>query len=101
MPRLDDPSSGTFERCSADTFKIRGPCGYGVCYLYLRRDGYDGWVPDSVSIYEINYGRSITFYYRQALPNGVWYGFNNCGRIVAGVAPNATESAGDRLASES
>ncbi|CAD5172093.1 unnamed protein product [Musa acuminata subsp. malaccensis] len=35
-PRLDDPSSGAFERCSTDTFKIQGPCGYGICYLYLR-----------------------------------------------------------------
>uniref|UniRef100_A0A804J915 Uncharacterized protein n=2 Tax=Musa acuminata TaxID=4641 RepID=A0A804J915_MUSAM len=32
-PRLDDPSSGAFERCSTDTFKIQGPCGYGICYL--------------------------------------------------------------------
>nr|CAD1842941.1 unnamed protein product [Ananas comosus var. bracteatus] len=40
VPRLDDPSSGTFERCSTDTFKIKGPCGYGVCYLYLRRNGW-------------------------------------------------------------
>ncbi|KAK8324461.1 hypothetical protein V6Z11_A12G303200 [Gossypium hirsutum] len=25
-PRLDDPTSRAFERCSSDTFEIKGPC---------------------------------------------------------------------------
>ncbi|KAE8656949.1 Detected protein of confused Function [Hibiscus syriacus] len=29
-PRLDDPQSRTFERCSTDTFQINGPCTYQV-----------------------------------------------------------------------
>ncbi|KAG6510703.1 embryo-specific protein ATS3A-like [Zingiber officinale] len=77
-PRLDDPSSGAFERCSTDTFKIDGPCGYGVCYLYLRRDGWDGWTPEWVKIYEPSARRALTFYYGSPLPNGIWYGFNYC-----------------------
>jgi hypothetical protein len=76
-PRLDDPSSYTFERCSTDTFTLQGPCGYGVCYLYLYRSGYDGWIPSSVKIYEPS-GRAITFYYGSPIPNGVWYGFDQC-----------------------
>ncbi|KAJ3694213.1 hypothetical protein LUZ60_009693 [Juncus effusus] len=77
VPRLDDPSIYTFERCSTDTFQRNGPCGYGVCYLYLYRYGYDGWTPDSVKIYEPS-GHTITFYYGTPLPNGVWYGFDQC-----------------------
>ncbi|CAL9117779.1 Embryo-specific protein 3, (ATS3) [Musa troglodytarum] len=77
-PRLDDPSSAVFERCSTDTFKIQGPCGYGICYLYLRRDGYDGWTPEWVKVYEPRATRPITFDYGAPLPNGIWYGFNQC-----------------------
>ncbi|KAF2318047.1 hypothetical protein GH714_041378 [Hevea brasiliensis] len=51
VKRLDDPSSGTFERCSTDTFQINGPCAYDICYLYLLRSGSDGWKPESVKIY--------------------------------------------------
>ncbi|OAY72335.1 hypothetical protein ACMD2_15879 [Ananas comosus] len=82
VPRLDDPSSGTFERCSTDTFKIKGPCGYGVCYLYLRRNGWDGWIPEWVQVYDPYYSRTVTFYYSTSLPNGVWYGFNQCPRAT-------------------
>lgn len=89
VPRLDDPSSRAFERCSTDTYKLQGPCGYGICYLYLRREGRDGWVPESVTINEVDYRRSINFYYNTALPNAVWYGFNHCPRIA-----KATEATG-------
>ncbi|KAJ6837074.1 embryo-specific protein ATS3B-like [Iris pallida] len=92
VPRLDDPSSKTFERCSTDTFNIQGPCGYGICYLYLYRNGWDGWIPDSVKVYEVSYRRAITFYYGTPLPNAIWYGFNQCSRISVPSA-NATELA--------
>ncbi|KAL4204398.1 hypothetical protein AMTRI_Chr01g109660 [Amborella trichopoda] len=42
IPRVDDLSSGTFEKCSIETFKLRGPCSYRICYLYLNRYGHDG-----------------------------------------------------------
>ncbi|XP_010250103.1 PREDICTED: uncharacterized protein LOC104592430 [Nelumbo nucifera] len=76
-PRLDDPSTGTFERCSTDTYKISGPCTYQICYVYLLRTGYDGWKPESVKI-SSPYVNTITFYYNTFLPNGVWFGFNLC-----------------------
>ncbi|CAL9179114.1 embryo-specific protein ATS3A-like [Musa acuminata AAA Group] len=84
-PRLDDPSSGAFERCSTDTFKIQGPCGYGICYLYLRRDGWDGWTPEWVQVYEPHVSRAISFYYGTPLPNGIWYGFNHCPRSSSSI----------------
>ncbi|KAF3947226.1 hypothetical protein CMV_026609, partial [Castanea mollissima] len=40
-PRIDDPSTRAFERCSSDTFQINGPCAYQICYLYLYRTGPD------------------------------------------------------------
>ncbi|XP_052181597.1 embryo-specific protein ATS3B-like isoform X2 [Diospyros lotus] len=84
-PGLDDPASGTFERCSVDTYEISGSCLYQVCYLYLYRSGYDGWRPESVQVCSYNTGCD-TFYYNTLIPNNVWYGFNYCGRSAAAAA---------------
>ncbi|MBA0565294.1 hypothetical protein Golob_010180 [Gossypium lobatum] len=78
-PRLDDPYSRTFESCSTDTFQIKGPCTYQICYLYLYRSGYDGWKPESVTVYGY-YTKAATFNYNVFIPNGVWYGFDFCSR---------------------
>ncbi|CAM8889400.1 unnamed protein product [Rhodiola kirilowii] len=76
-PRLDDPSTGTFERCSSDTFQVTGPCTYQICYAYFYRSGYDGWKPESVTIHGYN-TRAVTFYIRQFIPGDIWYGVNLC-----------------------
>ncbi|GLT49282.1 hypothetical protein SLA2020_228490 [Shorea laevis] len=76
-PRLDDPSTRTFEQCSSDTFEIYGPCAYQICYVYFYRSGPDGWKPEGVKIY--GYGsRAVTFYYNTFVPSDIWYGFNLC-----------------------
>ncbi|RAL41349.1 unnamed protein product [Cuscuta campestris] len=82
-PRLDDPYSRTFERCSTDTFEIHGPCTYQICYLYLYRSGYDGWIPLDVTVRGY-YTYPVTFYYNVPIPGDVWYGFNKCSRAVRG-----------------
>ncbi|XP_050387892.1 embryo-specific protein ATS3B [Argentina anserina] len=76
-PRLDDPSSKTFESCSTDTFEIYGPCAYQICYVYLYRTGPDGWKPESVKISSHN-SRAVSFYYNTFIPSDIWYGFNLC-----------------------
>ncbi|KAK3016699.1 hypothetical protein RJ639_007104 [Escallonia herrerae] len=75
-PRLDNPYTRTFERCLVDTFQVHGPCTYQVCYLYLYRRGYDGWIPESVEVYEYN-TRPATFYFNTRIPRDTWYGFNS------------------------
>ncbi|KAF8026739.1 hypothetical protein BT93_F3269 [Corymbia citriodora subsp. variegata] len=88
-PRLDNPSSRAFERCSTDTFQINGPCAYQICYLYLFRNGRDGWRPKWVMVQahaSSYYAQSqpVTFYYGTFIPMGVWFGFNHCaGHYVA------------------
>ncbi|KAH9800223.1 Embryo-specific protein ATS3A [Citrus sinensis] len=79
IKRLDDPYSRTFESCSTDTFQISGPCTYDICYQYLLRSGSDGWKPESVKIYGQNI-RTVTFFYNTFIPDGVWFGFNQCRR---------------------
>ncbi|KAL8472690.1 hypothetical protein ACS0TY_029780 [Phlomoides rotata] len=76
-PRLDDPRSRTFERCSTDTFQLYGPCTYQICYLYLYRSGYDGWLPYDVTVQGYN-ANPVTFYYNVAMPRDIWYGFDYC-----------------------
>ncbi|CAA7395016.1 unnamed protein product [Spirodela intermedia] len=91
-PRLDDPASRAFERCSTDTFRISGPCGGRTCYLYLFRSGRDGWTPDSVKVYyRPGDSRSVvTFFYNVPIPSGVWYGFDLChGSSVPSLLPLA------------
>ncbi|KAK4481886.1 hypothetical protein RD792_012797 [Penstemon davidsonii] len=81
-PRLDDPRSRTFERCSTDTFQINGPCTYQICYLYLYRSGYDGWMPYDVTVSGYN-TQPVSFYYNVFIPGDIWYGFNNCYRATS------------------
>uniref|UniRef100_M4EKF7 Uncharacterized protein n=1 Tax=Brassica campestris TaxID=3711 RepID=M4EKF7_BRACM len=76
-PRLDDPSTKTFEQCSSDTFEINGPCTYQICYVYLYRSGPDGWIPESVKI-NAHGSKAVTFPYNTLVPESIWYGFNYC-----------------------
>ncbi|KAK7261925.1 hypothetical protein RIF29_28249 [Crotalaria pallida] len=71
---LDDPASrtSTFDRCSADTFPITGPCINQVCSLYLYRDGHDGWVPESVTLSGDN-SLPITFSFNTGVPYAVCF----------------------------
>ncbi|XP_060205136.1 embryo-specific protein ATS3B-like isoform X2 [Lycium barbarum] len=76
-PRLDDPVSRAFERCSTDTYTVYGSCTYQICYVYLYRSGYDGWIPTDVTIYGYN-SKAVTFIYNVNIPRDTWYGHNYC-----------------------
>ncbi|KAM7257586.1 hypothetical protein ACFE04_013327 [Oxalis oulophora] len=80
VPRIDDPQSRAFERCSVDTYEVNGPCTYPICYLYLYRSGYDGWKPESVTVYAYH-TKSVSFYFNTYIPNDVWFGFNQCNSV--------------------
>ncbi|KAI5021818.1 embryo-specific protein ATS3A-like [Hordeum vulgare subsp. vulgare] len=93
---------GAFERCGTDTFRVSGVCGYGVCYLYLRRAGRDGWAPEWVQVVEPGPGageKPATFYFGAPLPDGVWYGHNRCPKAKASAAArtNTTSTAASPL----
>ncbi|KQK07275.1 embryo-specific protein ATS3A [Brachypodium distachyon] len=95
--RLPAPPGGrAFERCGADTFRVSGACGYGVCYLYLRRAGRDGWAPEWVQVLEPGPSdEPSTFYFGAPLPDGVWFGHNRCpkaGRTAAAAARTNSSS---------
>ncbi|TVU17266.1 hypothetical protein EJB05_33285 [Eragrostis curvula] len=80
-PRLPNGANGggALGRCATDTFRVGGPCGYGVCYLYLRRAGRDGWAPEWVQVVQPGpEPATATFYFGDPLPDGVWYGHDRC-----------------------
>ncbi|PIN00132.1 hypothetical protein CDL12_27367 [Handroanthus impetiginosus] len=83
-PRIDDPNTRAFERCSTYVFEIRGPCMDVICYLYLLKNGSDGWKPESAKVYGPDL-RAITFYFDTFLPDGKWFGITSC----AGVSNSA------------
>ncbi|PIN09690.1 hypothetical protein CDL12_17724 [Handroanthus impetiginosus] len=76
-PRIDDPRSGRFSRCSTDIFTINGPCTNPIiCYLYLYRSGNDGWIPIDVTI--SGHAMPATFFYNVPIPGDTWFGYNRC-----------------------
>ncbi|KAK7270799.1 hypothetical protein RJT34_26228 [Clitoria ternatea] len=79
VPKLGDPISRTFERCSRDTFQVDGACASPICYAYLYRSGsmFEGWEPESVKIYGYD-AQPVTFVFNTSIPNGTWYGHNLC-----------------------
>ncbi|XP_056861488.1 embryo-specific protein ATS3B-like isoform X2 [Raphanus sativus] len=79
-PRLDDPGSRAFERCSSDTYEINGPCVRQICYVYVHRSGPDGWVPESVRIFSHS-SKAVTFTFNTYVPESIWFGHNYCNTI--------------------
>lgn len=90
-----EPHGTAADGAATDTFRVAGPCGYGVCYLYMRRSGRAaGWTPEWVRVYEPASGAPSTFYYGDPLPDGVWYGFDRC--VKAGAGASAEHGAAAR-----
>ncbi|KAG8067322.1 hypothetical protein GUJ93_ZPchr0005g15539 [Zizania palustris] len=95
-------AAGAFERCGVDTFRVSGQCGYGVCYLYLRRAGRDGWTPEWVQVLEPGAGaaageKPATFYFGSPLPGGTWYGHNRCPKASPAMAAHRTNTSVSHL----
>ncbi|GJM94749.1 hypothetical protein PR202_ga11424 [Eleusine coracana subsp. coracana] len=90
-PRLPN-GGGALDRCATDTFRVTGPCGYGVCYLYLRRSGRDGWAPEWVQVVQPGAAGPVTatFYFGDPLPDGVWYGHDRCPKASAAAAGSSS-----------
>lgn len=93
-------ASGALDRCAVDAFRVGGQCGYGVCYLYLRRAGRDGWAPEWVQVFEPGAAageKPSTFYFGSPLPDGVWYGHNRCPKASPAMATRRTNTSASPL----
>ncbi|CAN7046141.1 unnamed protein product [Brassica rapa subsp. trilocularis] len=79
--RLDEPltGGGGFEKCSSDTFQVKGQCLDTICSLYIYRSGLDGWIPETVEIYEEG-SKSVKFDFNKNVPDNTWYGHNYCNK---------------------
>ncbi|XP_010483918.1 PREDICTED: chitin-binding lectin 1-like [Camelina sativa] len=79
-PRLNEPLSGGrggFEKCSSDTFQIKGECLNTICSVYIYRSGLDGWIPETVEIFKEG-SKSVKFDFNENVPENIWSGNNNC-----------------------
>ncbi|XP_010458405.1 PREDICTED: uncharacterized protein LOC104739666 [Camelina sativa] len=79
-PRLNEPLSGGrggFEKCSSDTFEIKGACLNTICSVYIYRSGPDGWIPETIEIYKEG-SKSVKFDFNKNVPENIWSGNNNC-----------------------
>ncbi|CAN6706954.1 unnamed protein product [Malus baccata var. baccata] len=90
LGRIDDPQKGRFRRCRMDTFgHIFGLCTYPCCMLFYRT-GYDGKSP--VYQKKKKKKKSVTFFFNSMyIPQGVWYGLNNCIGAHAASSPENTQ----------
>ncbi|CAJ2661330.1 unnamed protein product [Trifolium pratense] len=70
FPRLNNPKIGTFNKCDTMSFAAQATCIGKICRLDLYRNGTDGWIPESVAIYDYSYP-SVIFNYNN--------GYNFCG----------------------
>ncbi|KAL5700547.1 hypothetical protein ACHQM5_025974 [Ranunculus cassubicifolius] len=73
-----------FERCAVDMYEVGGVCmSQGVCSLYVKQFGADGWRPGWVKVLrqEGNGPAKVisdVFYFRRFVPQNVWFGLNYC-----------------------
>ncbi|CAA7035093.1 unnamed protein product [Microthlaspi erraticum] len=78
-PRLEEPLSGRggFKKCSSDTFQVKGQCLKTICSVYIYHTGPDGWIPETVEIYQEG-SKSVKFDFNKNVPENIWYGHNKC-----------------------
>ncbi|KAK1434064.1 hypothetical protein QVD17_10982 [Tagetes erecta] len=78
-PRLNDPRTSMFDQYATASFGLRGPCmSSDICYLNIYRSGDDGWMPESVIIYELDIMKPIQIYLNEWIPANDWYRVGYC-----------------------
>ncbi|KAK2371520.1 embryo-specific protein ATS3B [Trifolium repens] len=78
----NNPKDGTFMKCNIMSFAAQAACMGKICKLYLYRNGTDGWIPESVAVYDYTYP-SVIFNYNFLLSEGSsGTGYNFCGPVL-------------------
>ncbi|KAK2371522.1 hypothetical protein P8452_58464 [Trifolium repens] len=79
IPRVNDSSdSEPFKKCNTFSFNLPGLCISKICKLYLFRKGSNGWVPETVVVYDYKYP-PVIFNYNFSLSDGrAGTGYNYC-----------------------
>ncbi|KAH9715043.1 Embryo-specific protein ATS3B [Citrus sinensis] len=67
---VDIRTSCSSTRYTRDQISLAFGDAYGN-QVYAPRSGYDGWKPESVTVYGY-YTRSISFYYNTWIPDDIW-----------------------------
>ncbi|CAJ2661336.1 unnamed protein product [Trifolium pratense] len=73
---LDGPYAGMLKPCMTIPFTLLGPCIGKICKLYFHRIGLDGWMPETVTAYNIDDNSPITFTFNYLINQ--YSGFDYC-----------------------
>jgi hypothetical protein len=69
-------------KCNIMSFAAQAASLGKICKLYLYRNGTDGWIPESVAVYDYTYP-SVIFNYNFLLSEGrSGTGYNFCGPVL-------------------
>ncbi|KAK4252894.1 hypothetical protein QN277_011028 [Acacia crassicarpa] len=77
VPRMDELPSAKLDRCITKAARCTGPCTSQICYMYIYRNGDDGWKPHDITV-SGNFSKPFVFYFNTLIPNHAWFGFNFC-----------------------
>ncbi|CAJ2661333.1 unnamed protein product [Trifolium pratense] len=75
---LDDPYIGMLKPCMTIRFNLLGSCIGKICKLYFHRIGLDGWMPETVTAYNIDDNSPITFTFNYFIHENQFSGFDYC-----------------------
>ncbi|CAL5214869.1 unnamed protein product [Lathyrus oleraceus] len=75
------PESEMFERCKTLVYEVLGHCIGKICKLYVARVGLDGWMPETIIVYDHN-DPPISVNYNYFIPEGIRQGSDYCGHQI-------------------
>ncbi|XP_058774125.1 embryo-specific protein ATS3B-like [Vicia villosa] len=76
-----DSEPELFERCKTLIYDVLEHCIGKICKLYVARIGSDGWMPETIVVYDHN-DPPISFNYNYFIPEGIRRGSNYCGHQI-------------------
>ncbi|WJX70005.1 hypothetical protein P8452_54162 [Trifolium repens] len=75
---MDSPYTGGFKQCTMIPLTLVGPCIGKICKLYVTRIGSDGWMPETITVYNHDDNSPVTFNFNYFIPPAQNSGFNYC-----------------------
>ncbi|CAK8579234.1 unnamed protein product [Lathyrus sativus] len=76
-----DPETELFQQCETLIYEVLGHCIGKICKLYVARVGLDGWMPETIIVYD-HKDLPIRFNYNYFIPEGIRRGSDYCGHQI-------------------
>ncbi|WJX74867.1 hypothetical protein P8452_58469 [Trifolium repens] len=77
--KMDSPyTGGLFKQCTTIPLTLVGSCIGKICKIYIARVGSDGWMPETITVYNHDDNSPVTFNFNYFIPEAQNSGFNYC-----------------------